>query len=261
MAVFGFPKIIVSDNGPQFSSGEFSTFCKMNGIEYSPSPVYHPASNGLAERGVGTIKTNLKKYVLSKNVNDLSIQQQILNFLFKYRNTPVTSTQVTPSDLVFRYKPRTCFTYIQKEEGRNKCDEEELTKTNLYKEKKLNELKNFNAKPYFDLNVGERVLFLNPNNDFANWIPGRVRKRLSFVTYEIEVGGNIRKVHRNQIRKFGKEVSVPGSYKKTCESVEGSVKNEPNEDVPKNNQNQEDSLVSRKLPLRNNKYKAYKKYF
>lgn len=45
----GFPRILVSNNGPQFSSAEFAAFLKKNQILHFTSAPYHPATNGLAE--------------------------------------------------------------------------------------------------------------------------------------------------------------------------------------------------------------------
>ena len=39
---FGIPEMIVSDNGPQFISHEFSDFCKFKGILHLKSPPYYP---------------------------------------------------------------------------------------------------------------------------------------------------------------------------------------------------------------------------
>ena len=49
---FGVPESVVTDNGPQFIAAEFQEFCKLNGIRHVLIAPYHPASNGLAERGV-----------------------------------------------------------------------------------------------------------------------------------------------------------------------------------------------------------------
>ena len=48
------------DNGPQFTSNEFATFMKGNGTHHIRSAPYHPASNGLAERFIQSVKQALK---------------------------------------------------------------------------------------------------------------------------------------------------------------------------------------------------------
>ena len=57
----GIPEVVLSDNGPQYSSGEFKAFAKDYGfIHVTSSPHYHRA-NGAAERGVQTTKKMLVK--------------------------------------------------------------------------------------------------------------------------------------------------------------------------------------------------------
>ena len=60
-ATHGIPETIVTDNGSVFTSSEFQLFMDMNGIRHLTTAPYHPASNGLAEQAVQTIKTGLKK--------------------------------------------------------------------------------------------------------------------------------------------------------------------------------------------------------
>ncbi len=55
-AAHGLPEQIVTDNGPQFVSEDFATFIKAIGIKHIRSAPYHPASNGLAERFVKSMK-------------------------------------------------------------------------------------------------------------------------------------------------------------------------------------------------------------
>ena len=50
----------MTDNGPQFTSDEFSHFLKQNGVKHIRCSPYHPASNGLAERFVRTFKQAMK---------------------------------------------------------------------------------------------------------------------------------------------------------------------------------------------------------
>ncbi|KAL5500514.1 hypothetical protein EMCRGX_G012092, partial [Ephydatia muelleri] len=45
-ASYGIPEQLVSDNGPQFVSGCFEEFMKMNGVKHIKCTPYHPSSNG-----------------------------------------------------------------------------------------------------------------------------------------------------------------------------------------------------------------------
>lgn len=53
---FGIPRMLVTDNGRTFISREFQDFLTTNGIVHKRSAPYHPATNGLAERFVQTLK-------------------------------------------------------------------------------------------------------------------------------------------------------------------------------------------------------------
>ena len=57
----GLPFIIVTGNGPSFTSNEFKLFNEKNGIKHIFSAPYHPSSNGMAERSVQTFKNTIKK--------------------------------------------------------------------------------------------------------------------------------------------------------------------------------------------------------
>ncbi|XP_064101230.1 uncharacterized protein K02A2.6-like [Macrobrachium nipponense] len=100
MASYGLPK--VSDNGSQFVSHEFSEFLGNNGVKQLCSATYSPKSNGQVERLVQTFKN-----FLCKNWGKFSVQTLVAKFLFSYRNTPQTSTGITPSSLFLKREIRT----------------------------------------------------------------------------------------------------------------------------------------------------------
>lgn len=59
---FGVPRVLVTDNAPEFVSSSVNDFCKKNGLTKMESPPYHQSSNGVAERGVQTIKALIKAW-------------------------------------------------------------------------------------------------------------------------------------------------------------------------------------------------------
>ena len=47
---WGLPSTIVTDNGPQFVSGQLESFLEKKGIQHIRTSLYHPQANGGVER-------------------------------------------------------------------------------------------------------------------------------------------------------------------------------------------------------------------
>ena len=60
-AIHGFPRMLVSDNSPQFTADVLQEYLYSNYIRHHRSAPYHPATNGLAENMVKNVKQWLKK--------------------------------------------------------------------------------------------------------------------------------------------------------------------------------------------------------
>jgi transposase InsO family protein len=90
---WGFPRVIKSDNGPQYVSDEFISFAKLYGITQITSSPRYPQSNGAAERAVA-----LAKKILGSEDPNLAI--------LAYRSSK-TSTGYTPNEIMLGRQVRT----------------------------------------------------------------------------------------------------------------------------------------------------------
>ena len=95
----GIPEIVVSDNGPQFSSAAFADFAsKWEFLHVTSSPRY-PKANGMAERSVQTIKKLLTKA-------DKKNEDPYLAIL-AHRSCPDPSGDPSPAEKLMARKLRT----------------------------------------------------------------------------------------------------------------------------------------------------------
>ena len=83
----GTPKIVISDNGPQYASEEFASFAAEWGFNHVTSSPRYPKCNGEAERAVRTAKN-----ILAKNSNPYL-------GLLAYRSAPIYNGR-SPSQLL-----------------------------------------------------------------------------------------------------------------------------------------------------------------
>ena len=182
---FGIPEEIVSDNGPQFSSAEFSSFCCSNGIKHTLVPPYHPASNGAAERSVQILKKALLKHVFSEDSQNLSLQHRLDNFLLMYRTTPHSVTGHSPDELFLKRKLRTRFTLLHPDLSRTIESKQQQQK--LYHDQGRKQLREFSKN--------DCVLVRNFRGGKEKWVRGKVLKKLGPLTYLVVVFQKVRYVH------------------------------------------------------------------
>ena len=79
-ACFGLPEQLASDNGPWFTSEEFETLLRQNGVKHLCSSPYHPTSNGAAERFVQVVKWAVRIGLWEGH----SMDHALTNFLLQY---------------------------------------------------------------------------------------------------------------------------------------------------------------------------------
>ncbi|XP_065208322.1 uncharacterized protein K02A2.6-like [Planococcus citri] len=103
---FGLPVMIVTNNGPQWTSEEFKMFNSSNGIIHKFAAPYHPASNGQVERYVQVLKNSLKASLFDSSQSS-SITERVNLLLIQLRRTTHSLTGKTPAELLLRHSYRT----------------------------------------------------------------------------------------------------------------------------------------------------------
>lgn len=197
-AYFGLPEMLVADNGPPFNSAEFREFCLKNKIDYCNSPAYHPQSNGWAECAVRTAKASIKKMVTDGKTKSLPIELKVDNFLFKYRNTPVTTTNVSPNSMIFIFRTRTLISIMN-----NKAQSEQrTTKMNrpaIKQGKTISTKSSINTFAKHDM-----VVYKCESSTAVRWCRAKVIEVISPCRFRIKLlhNGTNKVCHGDQLRKF-----------------------------------------------------------
>lgn len=90
----GNPEALVSDNGPQFISFEFTEFLKQKDIHHYRTSVYNPQENGLVEAFNKTLKHGIQA------MGETPWTEGIRKLLHSYRTTPTSTTGKPPVELL-----------------------------------------------------------------------------------------------------------------------------------------------------------------
>ncbi|XP_018406351.1 PREDICTED: uncharacterized protein K02A2.6-like [Cyphomyrmex costatus] len=191
-ARFGIPETLVTDNGTQFISEKFQSFCLSYGIQHLRTPPFHPSSNGLTERFVDTFKRGLQKLTGGENIrNHLPI------FLKQYRSTPNVNVpnKVSPAEALIGRPMRTVLDLL-KPSIRQQPQKDDIK---LRQEQQFNRKHGVKSKA-FEVDSEVYVKIYNINK--WKWIPGKIVERIGQVLYNVAVPTRQRLVraHANQLR-------------------------------------------------------------
>ncbi|XP_063837227.1 uncharacterized protein K02A2.6-like [Ostrinia nubilalis] len=116
----GLPDVLVSDNGRNFTSREFNTFLRNNGIKHLYSPPYHPASNGQIERAIQTFKNKLRK--MAEESRPWS--EKLPKVLYAMRTVPNSCTNKTPAEMLNGRRYRTAVSSLHPDTTPTNADEQ-----------------------------------------------------------------------------------------------------------------------------------------
>jgi transposase InsO family protein len=98
---FGVPHSIITDNGTNFTSKEFKSYCESMRIKLKFASVAHPKTNGQVKKTNGLICNGIKKRLLAplEKAKHAWIDE-LPSILWSLRTTPNAATQETPFFLV-----------------------------------------------------------------------------------------------------------------------------------------------------------------
>ncbi|UYV74104.1 hypothetical protein LAZ67_11002126, partial [Cordylochernes scorpioides] len=180
IARYGFPQVVVSDNGPPFFSSDFGDFLSKNGISHVTSPPYHPKSNGQEEVSVREVKKLLKKQLYENEQVELDLV--LSRALFFIRTNVNIRKGTSPAELFLGRKIRSRLSVLSKEEVK-------VSKVNG---------QYVNSK----FKVDETVKLRWITNGNPSWYTGKIIKILGRNVYLIKQGDSKKKVHQNYIKKM-----------------------------------------------------------
>lgn len=191
----GLPDLLCSDNASCFTSYKFQEFLKNNGVEHITSPPFCPASNGLAERAVRTVKDLLKKLGQDKFS---SFKCRIAQVLLYHRSVPNSQSQIAPSIMLnnrkyvnARDKVHPKFSYVSTD--------------------------NVSSKKIVHFEVGEKVLALNMSRG-PKWLKSTVLERLGSNVYNVFVS-DLDLVWKRHVTQLSRIITRPSATVKPIVSI------------------------------------------
>ena len=185
----GIPNVLVTDNGPQFSSSEFTTFFLLNmEFKHVTSSPTHAKSNGKAESAVKVVKKMFKKAHRDSKDPWLALLDQ--------RNTPTQGVGSSPAQRLMSRRTRTLLLiaanllYPKVEEG--------VTKMLKLKRQKAKSYHDRSSIVFSELEIGQEVRVAGQRK--KTWEAGTCVEKLSDRSYMVEVNGAIIRRNREALK-------------------------------------------------------------
>ena len=184
----GIPDVLMTDNGPQYTSHEFKDFTQEWEFKHISSSPHHSRSNGKAESAVKVVKSLLKKAIADNKDPWLA--------LLDYRNTPTAGIKSSPCQRLMSRRTRTLvpvssnLLYPEVIDGVSDSIEFKRQKAKSYFDK--------NAKPVPELQIGEEVRVSDKRR--KTWQPGKCLEQLSDRSFIVQSDGEIVRRNREDIK-------------------------------------------------------------
>ncbi|XP_028406774.1 uncharacterized protein K02A2.6-like [Dendronephthya gigantea] len=193
----GIPDTVITDNGPQFSAAEFSTFANDWQFKHVTSSPRYPQSNGRAENAVKTCKMLLTKAKAAG--------QDPLLAILDWRNTPTEGLGTSPAQRLMGRRTRTL---LPTHKNLLKQPISESTRDKLVA-RKSRQIHHYNKthQPLQPLKKGQAIRMKLPNA--TKWTLRTCTRVLDNRSYEVDVSGRMYRRNRRQLRASQERPPTP----------------------------------------------------
>lgn len=187
-ARYGSPSVVMSDNGPCYSSEQFRQFSQDWCFQHVTSSPAFPQSNGQAEKTVQTLKAMLEK------------ADDPYKALLSYRNTPLEEVNLSPAQMLMGRRLRTSIPVTGDMLKPQLHDPEEVLPKLKERQRKQKKQHDRSAKELPPLRDGEVVRV----KEGGKWKPARVTQILPLPrSYKVETEHGEYRRNRSHLLKTG----------------------------------------------------------
>ena len=182
---YGVPDIVISDNGPQFSSAEFARTWHFTHTTTSP---YYPQSNGKAENAVKTIKRLFAKCQEAGQSEHLA--------LLDWRNTPTEGMGTSPAQRFLGRRCKTLLPITKTLLSPRYPIKQDIQELQAQKERQQ-QYYNQHGRDLRPISPGETVRIRLPGQ--KTWSVGICKALVGPRSYEVNVGNTIYRRNRRHV--------------------------------------------------------------
>lgn len=187
-ARYGVPSVLVSDNGPCYSSEKFKQFAQEWYFQHITSSPGYPKSNGQSEKTVQTVKAMLEK------------ADDPYKALLSYRTTPLDEVNLSPAQLLMGRRLRTSIPVLKKMLKPQGHDPEDVLPKLKERQRKQKLKHDKSTKELPQLKEGEIVRV----REGKKWKPGRITQVLPLPrSYKVETENGEYRRNRKHLLKTG----------------------------------------------------------
>jgi len=170
----GIPRQVHTDNGPQFTSHQFSTFNQSWNFRHTTSSLYHTQSNEKAESAVKIIKRILRKCKKPEFA------------VLEHLNTTKQDLTASPYQQLIGRPTRSVLPQVKPETEDNQGWWEKQGRN-----EKLQQRFNDSARDLAALNEGQPVLVRDWSQHRRKWQEAQINKQLSSRAYAVQFNNNL----------------------------------------------------------------------